>query len=148
MVGGILKVIVFALSLCGAGAQSRSSTVVDSSCLTASACEGLGGCYEADTQFLNHCLLGKDFVVDSLIPHPVFLQDSCSSLGFTPLTGTPTGTSVPDPCYANWVNFYSNDETLFWNEFQKSGFLEWCPEWASRVPLCVLHGPVAATHYV
>ena len=67
-------------------AQSETVSLVDESCLSASKCRGLGSCYSGTREFLNRCLSGRSFVVDSLIHHPVLLPKTCEALGFVNLT--------------------------------------------------------------
>eukprot|EP00450_Noctiluca_scintillans_P039565 CAMPEP_0194477534 /NCGR_PEP_ID=MMETSP0253-20130528/1263_1 /TAXON_ID=2966 /ORGANISM="Noctiluca scintillans" /LENGTH=127 /DNA_ID=CAMNT_0039316531 /DNA_START=61 /DNA_END=440 /DNA_ORIENTATION=- len=126
MLASMLRLVTLIPAVIGVAGQYRSflrnsvvgnSTVVDASCLTAAGCPGLGGCYWANTEFLKTCMVGRTFVFDDLVPHPVFREESCESLGFKPLTRTSTGTPIPDPCYGGWVSFYSNDEALFWNMY-------------------------------
>lgn len=120
--------------------QGGNSSMVDTSCLTAAGCNGLGGCYSASTRFLKDCLVGSR-IVDALIPHPFFLQTSCQSLGFKTLSKTPTGTSDPDPCSGGWASFFATDESLFWNVFRERELAEGtCPEYAKKHPTCFFYG--------
>ena len=114
-----------------------NSSMVDKSCLTAAGCSGLGGCYWASNEFLTTCLVGKMPFVDEFIPHPVFLEASCESLGFKAPTQAVT---VPDPCYGGFASFYLNDEALFWNMYSPNMFSTWCPEWQTAYPSCFLSG--------
>eukprot|EP00450_Noctiluca_scintillans_P038152 CAMPEP_0194477902 /NCGR_PEP_ID=MMETSP0253-20130528/1540_1 /TAXON_ID=2966 /ORGANISM="Noctiluca scintillans" /LENGTH=123 /DNA_ID=CAMNT_0039316937 /DNA_START=160 /DNA_END=531 /DNA_ORIENTATION=+ len=123
--------------------------MVDVSCPNIEECVGLGGCYEADTSFLLDCMIGEAYVVESLIPNPVFLQTSCLSLGFKILTRTWTGTSVPDPCYGGWASFYATDEDAFWERYPLKRFEDtWCPEWQSAAPTCYSSGSINGTQFV
>eukprot|EP00450_Noctiluca_scintillans_P004873 CAMPEP_0194503432 /NCGR_PEP_ID=MMETSP0253-20130528/28377_1 /TAXON_ID=2966 /ORGANISM="Noctiluca scintillans" /LENGTH=147 /DNA_ID=CAMNT_0039345715 /DNA_START=57 /DNA_END=500 /DNA_ORIENTATION=- len=140
---------LFLVTLFGTGVFALNSTMVDLSCPNIYACEGFGGCYEAETSFLKDCMIGKAYVVESLMPKPIFLQTSCLSLGFKILTRTSTGTTVPDPCYGGWASFYATDEDTFWERYPAESFPKtWCPEWRAAVPNCFSAGSINGTQLV
>mmetsp|Transcript_64498 Transcript_64498/g.170785 ORF Transcript_64498/g.170785 Transcript_64498/m.170785 type:complete len:153 (-) Transcript_64498:78-536(-) len=145
MFASMMRLVMFIPAAISVAVQIRGSlrsvalgdsSMVDESCLTASGCS-LGGCYRASTEFLKECLVGKMPFVDEFIPHPVYLDASCESLGFQAPTQIVT---VPDACYGGFASFYLNDEDSFWTKYTTDMFGEWCPEWQTAYPSCYSSG--------